>query len=226
MTRSRRNRLYSYLPKPKFTRFRNLELFEWMNRNGAGKTVINLGSGVGTFDHYLSENTRSINVEIDSSKPNVHVVADAHLLPFGNESVDIVYSIAVLEHVRKPWVVSQEITRVLKAGGHVVLELPFLNIIHDEEDYFRFTDKGIGSLFDEENFDVVHSEVSSGGGSFFSVFFLFYFRQFLPTKILKELWLMLMAYPSSLFKYLDVLVKNSEDHRMTANSFSFIGRKK
>jgi hypothetical protein len=37
---------------------------------------------------------------------------------------------------------------------------------------------------------------------------------------------MLMAYPSSLFKYLDVLGKNSEDHRITANSFSFIGRKK
>jgi hypothetical protein len=37
---------------------------------------------------------------------------------------------------------------------------------------------------------------------------------------------MLMAYPSSLFKYLDLLSKNSEDHRITANSFSFIGKKK
>jgi len=218
--------IYSRFPKPKFTRFRNLKLFEWMNQNAPGKMVLNLGSGVGTFDKYLLKNIRTINVDIDPVKPNLHIVADAHSLPFKNDSVDIVYSIAVLEHVRKPWIAAEEFTRVLRSGGYVALELPFLNVIHDEHDYFRFTDKGIRSLFDREKFDVVLSQVGSSGGSFLSVFFLFYLKQFFPTRYFKALWLILMAYPSSLFKYLDLFTENSQDIRMTANSFSFIGKKR
>jgi ubiquinone/menaquinone biosynthesis C-methylase UbiE len=221
-----RESILPHLPKPVFTRPINLKLFEWMNQNAPGKTVLNLGSGIGTFDHHLSQDIRTINMDIDPAKPNLHVIADAHFLPFGSASVDIVYSIAVLEHVRKPWIVADEITRILSPGGYVVLELPFLNVIHDKHDYFRFTDKGIRSLFGETNFEMVLSQVGSGGGSFLSVFFLYYFQQFFPTKLLRLLWLILMAFPSSLFKYLDILIKNSQDLRITANSFSFIGKKR
>lgn len=218
--------IFSHLPRPRFTRFRNLKIFDWMNQNAPGKIVVNLGSGTATFDQYLSEKVKAINLDIESSKPHLHVVADAHFLPFKDGSVDIVYSIAVLEHVKRPWVVAEEIHRVLCPGGHVVLELPFLNIIHDKYDYFRFTDKGIRSLFNEDAFDVVLSQVGSGGGSFLSVFLLFYFKQFFPTKYIKAFWLIVMAYPSSLFKFLDVLTRDPEELRITANSFSFIGKKR
>ncbi|HEX8949588.1 MAG TPA: class I SAM-dependent methyltransferase, partial [Dissulfurispiraceae bacterium] len=164
-------RIYSLFPEPGYTRPRNLKLFEWMNRNAPGKRVLNLGSGVGTFDHHLSGDISMINLDISPSKPGLDIIADAHHLPFRNGSFDIVYSIAVLEHVRKPWLVAEEIERVLRQGGCVVLELPFLNTIHDEHDYFRFTDRGIRSLFDEGRFEVILDQVGSGGGSFLSVFF-------------------------------------------------------
>jgi SAM-dependent methyltransferase len=219
-------RVVSRFPEPQFTRPRNLKLFDWTNQNGPGKRVLNLGSGIGQFDHYLSKEVRAINLDISTSQKNLQVIADAHFLPFKHDCLDIIYSIAVLEHVRRPWVVADEIFRVLRPGGHVVLELPFLNVIHDKDDYFRFTDKGIRSLFDPNRFDVVFEQVSSGGGSFLSVFLLEYFQQFIPSRYLKFLWRLTMRYFMCLFKYLDVAIDSSKNLRITANSFSFIGRKR
>jgi len=214
------------LPVPQYTRPRNLKLFEWMNANAPGRVVLNLGSGVGNFDHHLSDAVRTLNMDIDPFSPNLHLVGDSQALPLGSGSVDIVYSIAVLEHVKRPWLAAEEITRVLRPGGHVVLELPFLNVIHDEHDYFRFTDRGIRSLFAEEDYETVLAQVGSGGGSFLSVFMQYYFRQFIPTRPLKYLWDLAARYPLSLCRFLDVLIDRSEELRTTANSFTFIGRKK
>jgi len=219
-------RALSWFPEPEYTRFKNLKLFDWMNQNAPRKTVLNLGSGVGQFDRYLSKEVKSINLDISPSQKNLHVIADAHFLPFKSECLDIVYSIAVLEHVRRPWIVADEICRSLRQGGHVVVELPFLNVIHDQHDYFRFTDKGIRSLFDESRFDLILDQVSAGGGSFLSVFFLEYFKQFIPTKYLKALWRFSMRYLFCLFKYLDLVIDSSKGLRNTANSFSYIGRKR
>ena len=154
-------------------------------------------------------------------------VGDGFFLFFKSGSFDIIYSIAVLEHVKKPWVVADEIHRILRPGGHLVLELPFLNIIHNEEDYFRFTDRGIRSLFGEDKFEVIFEQVGSGGGSFFSVFLYTYLRQFIPTHILKVTWDVFMRYILYLFKYADILmIDRPETTRLTANSFSYIGRKR
>lgn len=217
--------LIAKLPQPQLTRMRNKKLFDWVSVNGRGKRILNLGSGNGLFDSYLDEHIEFINLDIAHGKKNLHLIADAHFIPFSDNSFDIVYSIAVLEHVKKPWIVASEITRILRPGGHVVLELPFLNVIHDEHDYFRFTDKGIRSLFDDEKYEVVLEQVGSGGGSFLSVFLLEYFRQFVPTRILKGGWRVVMQWPFSLIKYLDLPIKFSKDLRLTANSFSYIGRK-
>ena len=46
----------------------------------------------------------------------------------------------VLEHVREPTQVFAEIFRVLQAGGHLFVDVPFLHeIYHAPHDYFRYT---------------------------------------------------------------------------------------
>lgn len=77
------------------------------------------------------------------------VKGDAHSLPFKSNCIDAMLSKAVLEHVYNPFVVLDEMYRVLKPGGVAYLWVPFLHSYHprrDYEDFFRFTKDGIKLL--------------------------------------------------------------------------------
>lgn len=56
-------------------------------------------------------------VGVDYSSDQADFLADAHALPFKDESFDCVFSYAVLEHLHQPFIAMQEIDRVLKNGG-------------------------------------------------------------------------------------------------------------
>jgi len=80
--------------------------------------------------------------------PGVDVVCDAHDLPFEEGSFDAVIAIALLEHVFDPGRVESEMRRVLRAGGLVYSEVPFLQHVHAGAwDFTRFTPLGHRRLF-------------------------------------------------------------------------------
>jgi len=55
---------------------------------------------------------------------------------------------SVLEHSRRPWLMAENIERVLRPGGTLFLAAPFVWKIHAyPDDYFRFTPNGVRSLF-------------------------------------------------------------------------------
>ena len=186
--------------------------------------ILNLGSGVGLFDQYLGAHLNLINLDVLPTNKNLDMMADAHSLPFADESLDAVYSNAVLEHVQRPWRVAEEIHRVLRPGGKVFINVPFLNIIHDTHDYFRFTDKGLEILF--ADFEKIDVGVSAGPSSFLGPFLIAYLLCFVPGRYLKALLrppLSLLAWP---LKYLDIPIRGSADLRLTADGFYFVGVKK
>lgn len=78
------------ISKPHFTRFMNLNLFYWINEHGEGKRILNLEAGDGFLDHHLHTNIKTIKLDLHPSKQGLDVIADAHFLPFKNESFDIV----------------------------------------------------------------------------------------------------------------------------------------
>jgi SAM-dependent methyltransferase len=53
-----------------------------------------------------------------------HVLCDAEMLPFSDLSFDLLASIEVLEHVRRPIHMLLECHRVLKSGGRMLLSTP------------------------------------------------------------------------------------------------------
>lgn len=65
---------------------------------------------------------------------------------------DVAFCIEVLEHVKYPAVVLQNIHRHLKPGGTLYLSAPFRYPIHSEEDYWRFTDQGLKFLLESNGF--------------------------------------------------------------------------
>lgn len=91
-----------------------------------------------------------INVEI-VDYPSTDVLAIGETLPFANASFDAALSLAVLEHVRDPFRCAQELLRVVKPGGELLIDVPFLQPVHGfPHHYYNMTAQGLTNLFAED----------------------------------------------------------------------------
>ena len=80
--------------------------------------------------------------------PHVDVVGDAHALPFLADTLDFVFSLAVVEHLRQPWIAAEEMLRVLRPGGYVYAECSFVFPFHGHpHHYFNASHIGMRELF-------------------------------------------------------------------------------
>ena len=108
-----------------------------------GGMVLDCGAGYRTF---TADNL--VQVEIVAYS-NVDVLAANQNLPFKDESFDAVISMDVLEHVTDPFLAARELARVLKPGGVLYIDLPFLQQEHGyPHHYFNATRMGLRQLFD------------------------------------------------------------------------------
>ena len=89
----------------------------------------------------------AVVVDIAGDTP-IDVRGDAHMLPLREGAVDSVLCTEVLEHLVQPARGADEMRRVLKPGGRLLLTTRFLFPIHDRPgDFFRFTKFGLQHLF-------------------------------------------------------------------------------
>lgn len=89
--------------------------------------------------------------------PGVQVRGDAQALGLTSATFDVVLCTEVLEHLPEPQRAIDEIFRVLKPGGTLLLTTRFLFPIHDApHDYFRFTKYGLRHLL--RRFEIVELE--------------------------------------------------------------------
>lgn len=118
-----------------------------------------LDCGAGDRPTYLD---RVVNLEV-AAFPSTDVIADGESLPFRDASFDAVFSLAVLEHIRRPWVAARELVRVLKPGGTLRVDVPFLQPVHGyPEHFFNMTSEGLCSLF-SDSCEIVATEVPRYG---------------------------------------------------------------
>lgn len=92
------------------------------------------------------------------------VAGDASAMSFADASVDTILCTEVLEHVADPEKVIEEFARILKPGGVIITTAPFFFPIHDEYDFFRYTDKGIPVIMKRYGLEVEKVEPLSGTG--------------------------------------------------------------
>ena len=112
-----------------------------------GLVLVVGGGSLGQGLTRLYESANVIAFDIYAS-PHVQLLADGHDIPFADETFDAVVIQAVLEHVLDPARVVNEIHRVLRPGGHVYAETPFLQPVHEGAyDFQRFTESGHRWLF-------------------------------------------------------------------------------
>jgi SAM-dependent methyltransferase len=130
----------------------------------SGRTL-DFGAGLAKYREIIKQKaTEYITLDIVPGD-NIDVVGDVLNSPFDKEAFDTVISTQVIEHVRKPWIMVQEIHRILRKGGICILTAPFLIPYHaDPHDYFRYTAEGVKSLFEDAGFKTI--ECSSYGKPF------------------------------------------------------------
>ena len=118
---------------------------------------LNVGSGSQRFK------IRTINMDLSIGQ-QVDIAGNLLDLPFGNECVDTIICTGVLEHVTDPQRAVEGIYRVLKPGGKVYIETPFMQTFHaSPRDFYRWTPDGIKRLL--MLFGIVELNVVAGPAS-------------------------------------------------------------
>lgn len=89
-----------------------------------------------------------VNTEI-AALPSTDVLCFGDELPFDEGSFDGAICLSVLEHVPDPWHTAKEVLRVVKPGGTVIVDWPFLQPVHGyPHHYFNATEQGARETFE------------------------------------------------------------------------------
>jgi SAM-dependent methyltransferase len=198
-------------------------LADLLSQDSGGRRPIVLVIGGGTLSEgirYLRENAPLQIVCFDIyASDQTDFVADAHDIPLIDGVVDGVWIQAVLEHVLTPSRVADEIARVLRPGGLVYAETPFLQPVHEKAyDFTRFTESGHRWLF--RQFEEIDTGVVSGPGS---TLFL-HLRHFAGAVLRNRRLGNLVALPFFWLRYFDRIVPRTYSSDMASGVY-FLGRK-
>jgi GT2 family glycosyltransferase/uncharacterized protein YbaR (Trm112 family)/SAM-dependent methyltransferase len=82
--------------------------------------------------------------------PYADLVADVHALPFLPGSLDYIFSLAVVEHLRQPFQAAQSMYQALKDGGYIYHECNFVFAYHGyPHHYFNASLQGMEQVFSQ-----------------------------------------------------------------------------
>lgn len=119
--------------------------------------VLNAGSGSRDITEFLLAHgaTSVDNCDVHSAIPNA-IIADLTSIPRQDATYDAILCNAVLEHVQYPDRVVQELRRLLKPNGYLVLCIPFMQPNHPcPDDYRRYSRQGMLELARVHDLEVV-----------------------------------------------------------------------
>ncbi|MCS7029859.1 MAG: class I SAM-dependent methyltransferase, partial [Bacteroidia bacterium] len=108
--------------------------------------IIELGCGYKPFYHVFKEKFTDfeyIGVDISREKSSADILLDLNkdLLPYEDNTFDLVIMSEVLEHLYNPLHALKEAVRVCKEGGLFYISTPFVFPYHGTpHDYFRYTE--------------------------------------------------------------------------------------
>lgn len=111
--------------------------------------VLDIGAADRWLQSHLTKSEQYVALDYPATGQDMYgarpdVFADGAHLPFSDSCFDSVFCLEVLEHVKEPAQVMQEISRVLKPGGRAWISMPFLYPLHDAPfDFQRYTAYGL-----------------------------------------------------------------------------------
>ncbi len=190
-----------------------------------GCVVVDLGAG----GRRIATHVTTVDAV---SGPGTDVICDVASTPFADASVDCVVATGLLEHVPDDHAVLREIHRILKPGGIVHIEAPFLQQFHaDPIDYRRYTQSGLAELLRSHAFFVRRSGWHIGPTVTMLTLASYYVAmifegQYAVNRLLSHaafLTFRVFAWP---FKYIDLFLVNKPSAHRLAFSVYCVAEKK
>jgi SAM-dependent methyltransferase len=148
-----------------------------------GQALLDFGAGIGTISILVRERARAANilcVEIDANnvaalkREGFDVITDATQVP--PDTVDLVYSSNVLEHIDNDVEALRKLHVCLKPGGRAVFWVPAFECLWSGMDdrvehCRRYTRRRLEEAFQKAGFDVEESFYQDSLGFFFALLF-------------------------------------------------------
>lgn len=143
--------------------------------------VLDLGAGSAKYKQSILKKASEYRSCDAVKNNNIDDVCDVLNLQYPPASFDTVVSTQVMEHINNPYKMAEQIYKILKPGGKVIITAPFLVPIHqDPGDYFRFTKDGLSEIFKQNGFKII--DTGHYGGFFMVLSEMIHFSWFDPYK--------------------------------------------
>ncbi|MBP7119004.1 class I SAM-dependent methyltransferase [Candidatus Woesebacteria bacterium] len=120
-----------------------------------GDKVVELGCGLsyfpemarlhGAYSYGLDFSEKAVNKLIESFPKTKFVIGDATKTPFDNAEFDVVVSGEVLEHIEVPQTLIDEMARICRPGGKIIISTPHLEF-DDPEHIWEFDEKDLQEM--------------------------------------------------------------------------------
>lgn len=170
------------------------------NTNLFNGKLVDLGSGTSPyrdfFELYCSSYT-SVDWSNSPHEIKADVISDLNVsINVVSNSVDVVVSISVLEHLYRPQIMLKETYRILKDGGNLMMHVPWQWWVHEApHDYYRYSPYGLEYLLSDAGFKLIRIEPQ--GGVFSSIFFKlnYYLKRFSKGPRVLKLFIDLILLP-------------------------------
>ncbi len=135
-----------------------------MSKHFKSGTLLDIGCGTKPYQSfYPHTDYLGIDWPHNLHKSHPEAYADAQYIPFATATFDTVVCTEVIEHLPEPALALQNIARVLRPGGHLILSAPFVHVLHEVPfDFFRFTPIGLQHLVKGAGFEVVNTWARGG----------------------------------------------------------------
>lgn len=93
----------------------------------------------------------------------IDIVGIAYRLGVADNSVDTILCTVTLEHLEQPQVAIQEMYRILKPSGYLIVSAPLFWHLHEEpRDFYRYTKYGLAYLFSTAGFEILEIKPLAG----------------------------------------------------------------
>ena len=146
-----------------------------------GALVVDFGAGIGTFAQKVAMAGNQVHCIEPDQRQLERIVAlglpaSRNIIDFENGSIDLLYTLNVLEHIENDVEVLADCYQKIKPGGHILIYVPAFQVLYSSMDkkvghIRRYTRATLAEKVSMAGFVVVKNEYVDSAGFFASLLF-------------------------------------------------------